>query len=109
VEQIVSLMNLPPLGGTWEDEEATGWQFPYTLDVCYNIPLDDSTTALGLFNSFSIDHSYVEQNPTCKPHSQPWHNVTGSNMRGFVGILILMGIIRLPHDSKCIAKRAYLK
>lgn len=52
VEQIVSLMNLPLLGGTWEDEEATSWQFPYTSDVCYNIPLDDSTTALGLFNSF---------------------------------------------------------
>ena len=57
VKQMASLMDrkingLPPVGGTWEDEEPTIWQFTYTSNVGSNIPLDDSTTALGLFGSF---------------------------------------------------------
>jgi len=66
------------VGGTWEDEEPTSLQFPYTSNVGSNIPLDDSTTALGLFDSFFTQavwdllvnetNRYADQNQSSKPH-----------------------------------------
>ena len=41
---------------------------------------------------------YYEQQKASNPnkHKMPWHPVTKGEMKAFVGILILMGVIKLP-------------
>ena len=41
-------------------------------------------------------NSYAATNVVTSPHSRPWYNVTIEEMKAFVGMLIVMGVLKLP-------------
>jgi len=81
-------------------------QYVYTATPGSNIPFSDSTTAVSLFDRFFTEevwdlfvtetNRYAASNQSGKPKARNWYDVTVDEMRAFVGMLILMGICRMP-------------
>lgn len=95
--------------GSWSKVEPVNIVYSYKLDpgptspeVCAGANL----SAVDLFNRFFTPEVWellvVETNrkaalcPMSTPHSRHWHDSTVSEMKAFIGILITMGILKLP-------------
>ena len=99
--------SLPPVGGTWEqDKEPDSLLFTYTGKHGSNVPFTADTSAVDLFyNYFTEDvwallvtetNRYAQQNLSEKPSARVWTEVSVEEMKAFIGLLITMGIVKLP-------------
>ena len=98
------------------NEEPQALQFLYTATPGSNIPFSDSTTAVSLFDKFFTEevwdllvtetNNHAATHQSDKPHAQNWFAVSMDEMRAFVGMLILMGICRMPrlHFSNIMSR-----
>ena len=85
-----------------------------TIGLCYNYPLTpgakvqfrSNTSASNLFFLFFTDevwgllttetNRYANTNLPRQQHARPWNNISVSEMKAFVGLLIIMGVLHLP-------------
>ena len=95
---------LPEVAGTWEaDEEPQSVLYRYREIPGSTVPFDDDTTAVSLFYRYFTDevwnllvtetNRYAQANLSSMPHARAWTDVTIEEMKAFIGITILMGII----------------
>jgi len=93
----------------WQKQEPSSCSYPYQKTPGSTLPFPDGTTKVDLFNRFftpevwdllvSETNRYAEANlpsHSSKPSARTWENVTAEEMKAFIGLLILMGILRLP-------------
>ena len=98
---------LPEVAGTWEsDEEPLSVLYRYREIPGSTVPFDDNTNAASLFCRYFTDevwnllvtetNRYAQANLSSMPNACIWTDVTTEEMKAFIGITILMGIIQLP-------------
>lgn len=92
----------------WQKKEATSFVYPYRSAAGPTAPVStlQNETALDLFCRFFTDevwqlivdetNRYASANTASTPHARPWSDVTIPEMKAFIGMLILMGIVELP-------------
>ena len=71
-----------------------------------NVPYSDDTTAVDLFCSYFTEevwallvtetNCYAQTNRSSKPKARAWTNVTVEELKAFIGLLIIMGVVKLP-------------
>ena len=100
----VCVGQLDPIPDSWDHEESSSLSYVYNKEhgPTHSLPSDISAT--DLFCQFFTDevwcllvdetNRYASQN--IFPGSRAWHDTTVVEMKAFVGILILMGIQKLP-------------
>ena len=92
---------------TWEqDEEPSSFQHIYTATRGSNVPYSDDTTAVDLFCSYFTEevwallvtetNRYAKSNRSSKPKARAWTDITVEEMKAFIGLLIIMGVVKLP-------------
>jgi hypothetical protein len=98
----------------WEKKEATSFVYQYRSAAGPTAPVStlQNETALDLFCRFFTDevwqlivdetNRYAAANTSSTPHARPWSDVTIPEMKVFVGMLMLMGIVELP---RCTGKQ----
>ena len=97
---------LPEVAGTWEsDEEPLSVLYRYREIPGSTVPFDDNTNAASLFCRYFTDevwnllvtetNRYAQANLSSMPNAHKWTDVTTEEMKAFIGITILMGIIQL--------------
>ena len=97
------------LEGPWTREESRALNYSFSGDKAGpSIPTDSSTSAMDLFFRFFTDevwelittetNTYAAKLRDQSHHTspRPWNDVSVKEMKTFIGILILMGICRLP-------------
>ena len=98
---------LPEVAGTWEsDEEPLSILYQYREIPGSTVPFDDNTNAVSLFCRYFTDevwnllvtetNHYAQANLSSMPNARKWTDVTTEEMRAFIEITFLMGIIQLP-------------
>ena len=98
---------LPEVAGTWEsDEEPLSVLYRYREIPGSTVPFDNNTNAASLFCRYFTDevwnllvtetNRYAQANLSSMPNAHKWTDVTTEEMKAFIGITILMGIIQLP-------------
>ena len=87
----------------WKKEESNALYYNY-----HNTPgpTGSDVTAIELFSRFFTaevwdllvqeTNRYASENVSHTPHARPWEDATVLEMKAFVGILILMGVVKLP-------------
>ena len=95
---------LPEVTGIWEsDEEPLSVLYHYRKIPGSKVPFDDNTTAVSLFCRYFTDevwhllvtesNHYAQANLSSMPNAHAWADVTTEEMKAFIRITILMGII----------------
>ena len=97
------------LGGPWKKEESSSLNYPFRgEEPGPSMPIDGTMTAKDFFSRFFSDDVWelitTETNRHAarlrqqSQHISPrhWHDTTVGEIKAFIGILILMGICRLP-------------
>ena len=98
--------SLPPVGGTWEeDEEPDSLLFTYAAKQGSNLPFTADTSAVDLFYSYFTEdvwtllvtetNWYAQQNPSEKPNPRVWTEVIVKEMKAFIGLLTIVGVVKL--------------
>ena len=98
---------LPEVAGVCKPDEE-----PLSVLYCYReipgstAPFDDNTTVVSLFCSYFTDevwnllvtetNHYAQANLSSIPNAHAWTDITTEEMKAFIRITILMGIIQLP-------------
>ena len=93
--------------GQWKKEEPSSLCFNYGLTPGPRIHLRNNITPLELFCKYFTDEVWdllvTETNRSacsrfpCCQHARPWTDISTDEMKAFIGMLILMGILQLPH------------
>ena len=101
---------LHEIGSVWKKEEPTSYTMPYTRTPGPTSPdVTSQSTPGDLFCHFFSDevwdlimvetnryaNSFIDNNPS----TRAWTDTTVEELKAFVGLLILMGIVRLPRWS----------
>ena len=93
---------------TWQKKEPSSMNFPYT-----GTPGPTASTStlanespVQLFHRYFTDdvwmliveetNRFASANVGHTPHARPWHDATVPELKAFLGMLILMGILELP-------------
>ncbi len=97
------------LDGPWIKEESNALTFPFTgSDPGPSVPVDNSVSVSDLFCRFFTDevwdlitvetnrYAFQQQQRSLHVSPRAWHDVSVPEMKSFIGIMILMGICRLP-------------
>ena len=98
---------LEPVDKTkWVKEEPISYCYQYTKIPGPTIHFTDNTTALYIFTKYFTDevwdllvmetNRYAHANTSSRPHSRAWNDVCVEEMKAFIGMLLLLGIIKLP-------------
>ena len=90
----------------WVKAEPNSYCYQYTQTPGPTQQFTDRTTALEFFTKYFTDdvwnllvtktNRYAHANVSSGPHSRAWNDVTIDEMKAFIGMLILFGIIKLP-------------
>ena len=93
----------------WQKQEPSSCTYPYINTPGPTLPIPPGTTELDLFYRYftpevwnllvTETNRYAAANltdPSNKPHARKWWDVTVDEIKSFIGLLILMGILRLP-------------
>ena len=93
----------------WQKQEPSSCTYPYTKTPGPTLPIPSDSTKLDLFYRFFTPEVWellvIETNryaaanladPSNKPHARNWYDVTVDEIKAFIGLLILMGVLRLP-------------
>lgn len=101
VEEIV----FHKIEGRWE-KEPTVVLHEFTQTPGPSSHIDSDSTPRDLFCRFFTDdvwdllvtetNKYAAENASTAPHTRPWYDTTVPEMKAFVGMLIVMGIVVLP-------------
>ena len=80
--------------------------FAYAAKRGSKVPFTDDTLAVDLFYSYFIEdiwallvtktNRYAQQNLSEKPNARVWMEVSVEEMKAFIGLLIVMGVVKLP-------------
>ena len=96
------------LESLWTQKESSALVQPYIGVTGPRIPVDSTHTALDLFSRYFTDDIWdllvTETNryaasirsQNTHTHPRPWYDVTMEEMKAFIGVVMLMGICRLP-------------
>ena len=89
----------------WEKKQPSSYHFPYVNSPGPKNDLQPDATSIDLFSRFFTDNvlalivtetnRYAAANRSITRHSRAWSDVTVEEMKAFVGMLILMGILQL--------------
>ena len=92
--------------GTWKKEEPTSLSFNYPHTPGPRVHLGSTLTPSQLFCKYFTDEVWdllvTETNRyaclrfPCRQHARPWTDVSIEEMKAFIGMLILMGVLQLP-------------
>ncbi|XP_065915189.1 chimeric ERCC6-PGBD3 protein-like [Dysidea avara] len=95
------------LPGEWENIEPTHTKFSYSPTPGPNVRFPPNTRPVDLFYLYFTDdvwdllvtetNSYAALRFPCRQYARPWKDVTCEEMKAFIGMLIMMGILHLPH------------
>ena len=114
---------LDSLSGVWNRVEPVRTVFDYSLTpgpTSSEVTSGANLKAVDLFNRFFTDDVWdllVEEtnrfaafNIGTSPHARPWKEVSKDKMKAFIGLLLTMGILRLPRlekywENKCCRTR----
>ena len=90
----------------WMKDESNALNYNYNNTPGPTTTAGSDVTPLNLFSRFFTDevwellveetNRYASENVSHTPHARPWKDVTVPEMKAFVGMLILMGIVTLP-------------
>ena len=92
----------------WEKKEATSLVYPYRCTGGPTTPTAtlQNDTPLDIFCRFFTDdvwqlivdetNRYASANTASTPHARPWYDTTVQEIKAFIGLQILMGIVELP-------------
>ena len=90
----------------WKKDESNALNYNYNKTPGPTTTASSNVTPLELFSRFFTDevwdllvqetNRYASENVSHTPHARPWEDVTVPEMKAFTGILILMGIVKLP-------------
>ena len=95
---------LHEIGSVWKKEEPTSYTMPYTrtpgptsllrvpLGIYFVIFFFDQVWDLIKVETNRYANSFIDNNPS----TRAWTDTTVEELKAFVGLLILMGIVRLP-------------
>lgn len=98
---------MEPVTGKWEKAESQALNWPYKLKPGPMIDMPaDAPPAEAYFSKIFEDrvwdltitetNRYQHKTLLDSEHSRPWEDVTPEEMKAFIGIVILMGILKLP-------------
>jgi len=100
---------LDTVADNWQRQEPSSCTCPYTKVPGSTLTFPDGTTKLNIFFRFftpevwnllvTETNRYAAANlpdPANTLHPRYWKDVTVSDMKAFVGLLILMGVVHLP-------------
>ena len=97
---------LPVVDGTWEKREPTPTHYNFNEIPGPSSDIDRNSNPAQLFCRFFTDevwdllveetNKYANANTSTAPHARPWNDTTVPEMKAFVGMLIIMGIVVLP-------------
>ena len=90
----------------WVKEEPNSYCYQYTKTPGPTTHFTNNTTALDFFTKYFTDkvwdllvtetNRYTHANISSRPRSRAWNDVSVDEMKAFIGMLILLGIIKLP-------------
>ena len=102
--------SLPGVEGTWEDEQPNSLLCTFAATRASNVLVTDDTTAADFYCSYFIDevwvllvtetNRYAQTNFSDKPSACAWTDVTVEEMKAFIGLLIIMRVVKLPFDFR---------
>lgn len=96
------------LKSLWTQKESSALLQGYTKEAGPRIPVDSSHTALELFCRFFTDgvwgllvtetnrYAAFVRSQSTSTNPRPWYDVTVEEMKAFIGVLMIMGISKLP-------------
>ena len=97
---------LEPVDENWVKLEPNSYCYQYTKTPGPTLPFTDDTTALDIFSRYfthevwdllvTETNRYAQANLSHTPSARAWTDVTTDEMKAFVGLLLLLGIIKLP-------------
>jgi hypothetical protein len=97
---------MEPVTGKWLKAETQALTWPYKLKPGPKIDMPDDAQADDYFSLVFDErvwdllvtetNRYQHQTISDPEHSRPWEDVTVEEMKAFIGILMLMGILKLP-------------
>ena len=93
--------------GSWARDEPSGTHFVYSkVPGPTSTAVHSSSSAYDIFSRFFTEevwgllatetNRYAEQTRSHTPHARPWKETTVPEMKAFIGILIYLGILKLP-------------
>ena len=104
-----SSVGLDQLGGSWNKAEPVRTVFSYSLTpgpTSLEVAPGSYLRAVDLFNLFFTDevwdllvletNRFAALNLSHTPRARPWQDITKDEMKAFIGLLVTMGILRLP-------------
>ena len=97
---------MEPVTGKWVKAESQALNWPYKLKPGPTIDMPADAPAEAYFSKIFDDrvwdlivtetNRYQHKTVLDSEHSRPWEDVTPEEMKAFIGIVILMGILKLP-------------
>lgn len=97
---------LPVIDGTWDKNEPTAMRYEYNRTSGPTSHIDRNSSPAQLFCRYFTDevwellveetNRYANANSSDARHARPWYDTTVPEMKAFVGMLIIMGIVQLP-------------
>ena len=95
-----------PLSGSWAKTSPTSLQYNRLVTPGPTLPIGNSCSARELFERFFTQEAwdllvqetnrYANLVTGSTPNSRPWNGTNVEEMKAFIGIIIYMGIIKLP-------------
>ena len=97
---------LEAVSDNWHKREPDSCTYVYNKTPGSTVPIPDGTSSLDIFCRFFTDevwdllvtetNRYAHDHPSTKPNARVYDDVDIDEMKAFIGVLILMGILRLP-------------